>query len=176
MTTKVREPYLDNTKQHLPLKSLSVPAHSCLWRVSLLTYLSQKREMNTLSMYTGNGEVAEKPPSLPVLTVCCSFCSFTRLNSIHAAEAQRATAFHSLQLHPLKENDVPLEVGVCLAAREDGRFRASYWLEKWGLSQHISSQGSNPQQVAARSICCLREVIKNRMLTQLPYKQEIRRW
>ena len=25
---------------------------------------------------------------------------------------------HRLQLHPLKENDVPLEVGVCLAGRE----------------------------------------------------------
>lgn len=71
--------------------------------------------MNT-HKYTGNDEADVKPPSLPVLTVCCTFCSFTRLKSIHAAEAQRA--FHKLQLHPLKENDVPLEVGVCLAARE----------------------------------------------------------
>ncbi|MEQ2205207.1 hypothetical protein XENOCAPTIV_012302 [Xenoophorus captivus] len=31
---------------------------------------------------------------------------------------ERLQLFHSTQLHPLKENDVPLEVGVCLAGRE----------------------------------------------------------
>lgn len=85
----------------------------------VIAHLFESKEGNEHSLkYTGNDEAGVKPPSLPVLTVCCSFCSLTRLNSIHAAEAQRAVAFHSLQLHPFKENDVPLEVGVCLAARE----------------------------------------------------------
>lgn len=48
----------------------------------------------------------------------CSFYTFRFPYSIYVAGTQRATAFHSLQLHPLKENDVPLEVGVCLAGRE----------------------------------------------------------
>lgn len=37
---------------------------------------------------------------------------------MYVVGTQRATAFHRVQLHPLKENDVPLEVGVCLAGRE----------------------------------------------------------
>lgn len=35
-----------------------------------------------------------------------------------AATQKNCSSFHRLQLHPLKENDVPLEVGVCLAGRE----------------------------------------------------------
>lgn len=58
------------------------------------------------------------PPSLPVWTVGCSFSIFTFLYSIYVVGTQSAAAFHSLQLHPLKENDVPLKVGVRLAGRE----------------------------------------------------------
>lgn len=48
-----------------------------------------------------------------------SFCSFLDSFTLSAwLEQKWTTAFHSLQLHPLKENDVPLEVGVCLAGRE----------------------------------------------------------
>lgn len=115
MTKVVGEHYLDNKKQHLPLKSLGtvVPLKS------LNVHLFESKEGNEHSLkHTGNDEAGVKPPSLPVLTMCFSFSSFTCLNCIHTAETQRAAAFHSLQLHPLKENDVPLEVGVCLAARE----------------------------------------------------------
>lgn len=89
---------------------------------------------------------------------------------------RRAAAFRRLQLHPLKENDVPLEVGVCLAGWEMADLgRVIDW--KSGVCHStLVLRGVIHSRLLQRSICCLREVIKNRMLRQLPYKQEIRLW
>lgn len=59
-----------------------------------------------------------KAPITSCVARVLRFLYFRFLYTICVVGTQRATAFHRLQLHPLKENDVPLEVGVCLAGRE----------------------------------------------------------
>lgn len=115
----------------MKIKHTSRPAHlpTRLWSKSKFDYtLCCKEPKQGSKICLSNVMVAKlnalwSPP--PPTTILITSCELQFLYFMHSFtvsawfETKRAMQlFRSTQLHPLKENDVPLEVGVCLAGKE----------------------------------------------------------